>query len=323
MPSPAKRLQRRVKAGAFLFQLLNNAGDLVHARDCSKFSGDFSVMTQKRDCVLGDNVAVFYHARVIIKPERVKDSTKLAFEYDLSIDDLLHKIVVPFVQQKQFFCGGVVVVPSKVQEVRFNRTEQSSRDLAPMIEARRRMHPNVLVFSPPEYEVVWEGDDITRELLDQAHQLARGGQMKAAKQSDRIFIVHGHDETAVDQTEILINRFGLTPIILRNAPSGGRTVIEKFEAHSDVGAAIVLLTPDDIGGLDTGHLLPRARQNVIWEWGYLVGRLGRQNVICLYKGSVEVPSDLHGIVTIHVGDDVREKSEEIRRELKAAGYDIP
>lgn len=75
-------------------------------------------------------------------------------------------------------------------------------------------------------------------------------------------------------------------------------------------------------GQNLDHLQLRARQNVIWEWGYLIARLGRQNVICIYKGGVEMPSDLQGLVTIHVAEDLREKAEEIRRELNAAGYDV-
>jgi predicted nucleotide-binding protein len=101
------------------------------------------------------------------------------------------------------------------------------------------------------------------------------------------------------------------------------TVIEKLEARTQVGFAVVLLTPDDVGGLSNDRLQPRARQNVIWEWGYLVAKLGRSNVICLYKTGVEIPSDLHGVVTIHIADDVRDSAEEIRRELVAAGYKIP
>jgi predicted nucleotide-binding protein len=101
------------------------------------------------------------------------------------------------------------------------------------------------------------------------------------------------------------------------------TVIEKLEAHTKVGFAMVLLTPDDFGGLAPDRLQRRARQNVIWEWGYLVAKLGRANVICLYKSGVEMPSDLHGLVTIHIGDDVRTSAEEIRRELVAVGYKIP
>jgi len=268
------------------------------------------------------NAFVFYHARVILKPERAKDNPTLAFELDMTREDLLTKIARPFLEKQEFICGGVVAIPSRIQEVRFNKTQQSSRDLAPFINARRKSN-NVVSYIPPEREVIWEGEDITRTILDEAHGRNAPGAVEQPKvKSDRVFVVHGHDEQAVDQTELLIRRFGLTPIILRDAPSEGRTVIENFEAHSDVGCAIVILTPDDVGGVDVEHLLPRSRQNVIWEWGYLVGKLGRSNVICLYKGRVEVPSDLHGLVTIHISDDVREKAEEIRRELRAAGYQI-
>ena len=266
---------------------------------------------------------MFFHARVVLKPERAKDSQKIAFEADLTREDLLTKIALPFIRGQQFFCGGVVIHPPKVQEIKFNQTEQSSDDLVPFINARRMRSP-ILTVSPPEWEVIWEGQDITREILDEARSDAESGKTGPSDgRTDRVFIVHGHDNQAVDQTELLIRRFGLTPIILREAPSAGLTVIEKIEANSNVGFAVVLLTPDDVGGVDENHLAPRARQNVVWEWGYLVAKLGRSNVICLYKDGVEMPSDLHGLVTIHIGADVREKADEIRREFSAAGYKIP
>ncbi|MCI0622074.1 MAG: nucleotide-binding protein [Acidobacteria bacterium] len=268
------------------------------------------------------NTQVFYHARIILKPERAKEAARIAFEADMTREDLIAKVARPFVEGQQFFCGGVVIHAERVQEVKFNRTNQSSRELLPFIRARRQSS-SVVSFSPDEWDVIWEGEDVTRTVLDDVKDTRMDVAAKADTRNDRIFVVHGHDDRAVDQTELLIRRFGLTPIILRDAPSEGRTVIEKFEAHCDVGCAIVLLTPDDIGGVDAEHLSPRARQNVIWEWGHLVARLGRKNVICLYKTGVEMPSDLHGLVTIHVSDDVREKAAEIRRELEAAGYQIP
>jgi len=273
------------------------------------------------------NLRVFYHAKIILKPERAKEPAKTAFEPDLGRDHLVEKIAVPFVQNRQFFCGGVVIQPSRVEEVKFTETEENAKNVLSKLRARL-IAGGVISFVEPS-DVVSEGRDITREILEGASAsklpaqdtIVQSGNV-VAKKSDRVFVVHGHDHTAVDQTELLLHRFGLKPIILRDAPSAGRTVIEKFEAHANVGAAIVLLTPDDVGGVDAAHLAPRARQNVIWEWGYLVCRLGRPNVICVYKGGVEIPSDLHGIVTIHVTDDVREKAEEIRRELRAAGYTI-
>ena len=83
--------------------------------------------------------------------------------------------------------------------------------------------------------------------------------------------------------------------------SSGRTIIEKFETYSnEISFAIVLLTPDDIGGINVKDQkqLPRARQNVIMELGYFMGRLGRKKVCALHKGGIELPSDYQGVVYI-------------------------
>ncbi len=132
------------------------------------------------------------------------------------------------------------------EEVKFNQTEQSSKDLLPFLYARARNSGVISVVS--ERDAIHEGTDITREILDEVKGFEEAQVLSPRQLSDRVFIVHGHDDQAVDQAELLIRRFGLTPIILRSAPSSYRTVIEKPEAYSDVGFAVVLLTPDDIGG---------------------------------------------------------------------------
>jgi predicted nucleotide-binding protein len=114
------------------------------------------------------------------------------------------------------------------------------------------------------------------------------------------------------------------PIILDQLPSLGRTVIEKLEYHLDaIDIAFVLLTPVEIGHLaDSGRPQARARQNVVFELGYLVARLGRKNgtVIVLLKGLVELPSDIHGLVTIDVRAGIEAAGEQIRWELAAFGF---
>ena len=73
------------------------------------------------------------------------------------------------------------------------------------------------------------------------------------------------------------------------------------ESIIDVAFAIVLVTPDDEGRLrGDGVLNARARQNVIWEWGYFVGRFGRGNVCALSSPGVELPSNLDGVVWIEM-----------------------
>lgn len=137
-----------------------------------------------------------------------------------------------------------------------------------------------------------------------------------------IFIVHGHDHELLRELELQLHRWKLKPVVLSEQPNRGMTLLEKVEANTEVGFAFVLLTPDDYGGTDIGRLQRRARQNVIWEWGYLVAKLGRDRVCCLCKDEVEIPSDLNGIVRIVVTKNLKENLEEIRRELKEAGFDI-
>jgi len=146
----------------------------------------------------------------------------------------------------------------------------------------------------------------------------------------KIFIVHGHDDLLKNQIENLIKSFGLEPIVLHREPDEGKTVIEKFEKYSDVGYAFILLTPDDYGYDVTEaskeeskrNIELRARQNVIFEFGYFAGKLGRNRVCCLHKSGVKLPTDLHGIIYKEIHNDVNEKGLEIFKELKAVGYDI-
>jgi len=118
-----------------------------------------------------------------------------------------------------------------------------------------------------------------------------------------VFVVHGHDGEAKESVARFLEKLGLDVIILHEQPNQGRTIIEKFEISSkNVAFAVVLLTPDDLGyGVDKPEKLePRARQNVILELGYFLGRLGRTRVCALYKGGVELPSDFQGVVYIEL-----------------------
>lgn len=115
----------------------------------------------------------------------------------------------------------------------------------------------------------------------------------------------------------------LKPVVLHEQPNEGRTIIEKFEDYTDVRFAVVLLTPDDVGGLqdNAGDTKPRARQNVIFEFGYFIGKLGRERVCALVKGNVEKPSDYDGVLYIQLDDSEGWKMRLVR-ELKSAGYNI-
>lgn len=140
---------------------------------------------------------------------------------------------------------------------------------------------------------------------------------------NKIFIVHGHDELALEQVIGFIKDIKLEPIVLKNQANLGNTIIEKIEEYSDVGFAIVLYTPCDIGASinDKDNMKNRARQNVVFEHGYLIGKLGRKNVCALVKGDIEKPNDISGLVYIEL-DNQKAWRFNIARDMKKLGYDI-
>lgn len=140
--------------------------------------------------------------------------------------------------------------------------------------------------------------------------------------SRRVFVVHGHDGEARELVARFLKSMDFEPVILHEQANQGGTVIEKFEANSDVGFAVVLLTPDDLGrSLKEEELKPRARQNVLLELGYFIGHLGRNKVCALKRGDVELPSDYVGVVWEKMDDGGGWKLA-LARELKAAGHEV-
>jgi len=141
--------------------------------------------------------------------------------------------------------------------------------------------------------------------------------------SKKVFIVHGHSELHISQTESFLQRLGFEPVILRDQPSQGQTIIEKLESYTDVTFAIVLYTSCDKGGKneDNANMKPRARQNVVFEHGYLNARLGRNRVCALVEEGVEIPSDLDGVVYICI-DKKNFWKYEVAKEMKASGLDV-
>lgn len=137
----------------------------------------------------------------------------------------------------------------------------------------------------------------------------------------KIFVVHGHDEGARESVARFLEKIGFKVIILHEQANRGRTVIEKVEANSDVSFAVVILTPDDEGAAKGGLPEPRARQNVLLELGYFIGKLGRDKVCALKRGVLEIPSDFAGVVW-EAMDAGQGWKRALARELEAAGHAI-
>lgn len=176
-----------------------------------------------------------------------------------------------------------------------------------------------------------------RECASQALAVAAAGWVTQeqptqilASASKRVFIVHGRNHGLKEAAARLVERLGYEPVILHEKPNLGRTVIEKFEQEADAAFAIILLTADDEGrlrnpsGEEPAELAVRARQNVVWEFGYFSGALGRAKVAALVlDDQLEQPSDVQGIVYIRV-DSVEDMAWRLAlaKEMRSAGLDV-
>ncbi|MDR8093253.1 nucleotide-binding protein [Burkholderia gladioli] len=143
--------------------------------------------------------------------------------------------------------------------------------------------------------------------------------------AERVFIVHGHDEAAKFAVQALLGRLGLEGVILDEQTGRGSTIIEKFEREAGTASfAVVLLTPDDKGGVATAtvdQLRPRARQNVILELGYFAAKLGRGRVCALHRGNVEIPSDFSGVLYVNF-DGAGAWKLALAKEMRDAGLPV-
>jgi len=193
-----------------------------------------------------------------------------------------------------------------------------------------------------DYEGPWNsGKDRLLNLLDtMKEELVLFGPAEAAVEqkgmqevgsgelvSKGVFIVHGHDEEMKQSVARMLEKLGLKAIILHEQPNKGRTIIEKFEEYGSVASfAIVLLSPDDHvteKEQDPSGARSRARQNVILELGFFLGKLGRERVAVIYRQEkgFEMPSDYSGVVYIPF-DKEGAWQLKITKELKTAGYDV-
>jgi predicted nucleotide-binding protein len=213
--------------------------------------------------------------------------------------------------------------------------DDDEKDTSGLILARdvARSVPKIILTGFPSYEYVREAlrpqldglpaavDFVAKQEGPEAMLAAVERFLKVESTHQRVFIVHGHDEAAKQTVARFVEKLGLQAIILREQPYAGRTIIEDIEKYSNVGFAVVLLTPDDIGGpkgTRLKDLKPRARQNVIFELGFFVGKLGRNRVCVLYKEGVEIHSDYHGILYVPMDPNEGWKRS-LAKEIKEAG----
>lgn len=260
------------------------------------------------------------------------NKNKEYFELDKTdISEIEERVVAPYIRGDDFQFDGYFLTKKDIKRVTIKETQQSTEDLSKY--ENDNMPAGFLLFVAPSDIVSYKKHtkDITTDVFDRVKaSLAASTPTSTVKAISRerpvtdkskVFIVHGRDDLAKVSAARFIEKLGLSAVILHEQASGGKTIIEKIEEHTNVGFAIVLYTPCDAGGLAGDSPKPRARQNVVFEHGYLIAKLGRRNVCALIKNGVEVPNDINGVIYVPLDDHGAWKIE-IAKELRNAGYDI-
>jgi predicted nucleotide-binding protein len=162
-------------------------------------------------------------------------------------------------------------------------------------------------------------EDTIRTLVATPSQAASAS---SGTPGQNVFLVHGRNEGVKETVARFLEKLGTVAIILQEQPNEGRTVIEKFEDFSEAGYAVVLMTGDDVGSVsgDPAQRF-RARQNVVFELGYFVAKIGRSRICVLYQEGVEIPSDFSGVLYVKLDQEGGWRLN-LARELKTAGIRV-
>ena len=232
----------------------------------------------------------YYHVIINQKSDRYYSENKT----DLSLDQLTERFIDPYEQGNPIIVNGKTI---NLVDIKRISVYLSHYPIDHYIREVEDQQSNSLVNVIGGLSYTQIAIQKTTNVTDQFITMPPGQKAKlkaenptsvAVGRSDftKVFIVHGHDETAQTKAARFVEKLGLKAIILHEQASAGRTIIEKIEHYSDVDFALVLYTPDDVGHVKgkPENLSLRARQNVIFEHGYLIGKLSRKNVVALVDG---------------------------------------
>ena len=241
------------------------------------------------------------------------------------LDKIKKNVIKPFCRGEILFVNGQKLYPNFVECVRIFSHEKSIKSMVNDInsklfyESKKTSEVQLIYDEKFATEVT---DDVLEEVREELEDSIYNQNEKTNYDKKKIFIVHGHDEKLKMEVELFLTKLDLEPIILSDQANEGRTIIEKLEKYTDVGYGIVLYTACDKGGTkdtDFENMKFRARQNVIFEHGYLLAKLGRGKVCALLDGDVEQPSDINGVLYVSIKDNWKNS---IIKELQAVGYDV-
>lgn len=267
---------------------------------------------------------MYYHVVIKLIEKNKKDYSVTLSELDLeNLDDIVNDTVLPYLEKTEFLFDGQMLTKNHIESLKIFETNNLSQELVNIEDSK----PRDFVWITSKQDVVTYdkySKDITKQVFKKAQTNNSQKETKITHEYDKskVFIVHGHDNEAKTEVARFIEKIGFEPIILHEQANSSKTIIEKIESYSNVGFGVVLYTACDVGAKqsESSNLNNRARQNVVFEHGFLIGKLGRKNVCQFVKGDIETPNDISGVVYISM--DSRSWQIELAKEMRASGYSI-
>jgi predicted nucleotide-binding protein len=143
----------------------------------------------------------------------------------------------------------------------------------------------------------------------------------------KVLLAHGRDDRWAQAVAHLLEQAGSHELTILDQRAEQRA--ELLEDAGDQRAApryaVVLLTADDIGGrrlesAEEPYFAPRARQDVVFEMGFLAAALTPACVCVLYEEGVELPCELDEISHVRL-DLAGTWQPKLLMKLRRAGFD--
>lgn len=273
---------------------------------------------------------MYYHILIETTEKIGKSKTNRAITQIDVLDkqEVLNDVLIPYLRNEEFIVNGYFLKKQDVQRLKISTTEKSARELSKY--ENDTMPDGLIMYVSPEDILSYDKyiTDVTTQLMTEATEYTSRGECPSKEQitvidKSKIFIVHGHDNEAKIEIARFIEKLGMEAIILHEQTNEGMTIIEKIEKYSNIGFSVVLYTPCDIGydKDKENDKRNRARQNVVFEHGYMIAKLGRNNVCALVKEDVEIPNDISGVVYISMDANGGWKIP-LAKEMKSSGYKV-
>lgn len=259
---------------------------------------------------------MYYYSIYIETPLKIYTNLDIS-----SKEELISTYLEPYLNDEYFLIDGTKVSKSMIKKILVKETDFSLKEEAKKREKEDKNSNEIVMCDMYLGKNI--GDILIKELENKNKEKKEMNENK--RRGNKVFIVHGHDNGLKEEVARFVEKLGLEVIILHEQPNNGNTIIEKFEKFADeIGYAIILYTPCDKGFSNKDRekkIKDRARQNVVFEHGYFIGKLERKYVVAIKKDSVEEPSDLSGIIYLSYDEKGAWKNELIK-EMNNAGFNL-